>query len=117
MDNIKQKIVDAVKYAQEQLGFKLVDGSWGNSQNKCACPMGCVLLQNNKSFTEDDGDASTQDAADILGVSRNWVACFISGFDHEDDISLDTPMGRDAFKLGLELHNELLPSKAESDLP
>lgn len=114
MDNIKQKIVDAIKFAKEH-EYSLVYGSWGNSTDKCACPMGCVLLQ--KGYELKDDDEPTDNicgAAELLGVSEGWVSNFISGFDNEIDPSISN---KDSYKLGIEIRNQFNPQKTESDLP
>ena len=42
--DIEQTIRQSVEKAKQN-GFTLVHQDWGSLSNKCACPMGCVILQ------------------------------------------------------------------------
>lgn len=105
--NIKQKIVDCIKDATENLGYKLVEGKWGNNDNKCACALGCVLATSNvnSGFISDDPEDNKEYAAKILNVSSEWVECFISGFDGDSESNIEISH-RDAYDMGIQVREE-----------
>lgn len=106
VNEIKTKIANAIRYAKGQLGFQLVAEDWGSTKGKCACALGCLLVQNNCDIPE-DGDKASEKAAEILGVSREWVNDFITGF---DDGYPSEPNEAEASRLiGAELRDEFLP--------
>src|SRR5271166_1683897 len=81
--DIKNKILESIKYATDELGYTLISEDWGTATHKCACPMGCVLLQDNPKDVvriEDSQDNETS-AAEILGVDLKWITSFIDGYD------------------------------------
>lgn len=106
MNNLKDKIVSYIKRAQEDFGITLVTEDWGSKPTKCACPLGCVLLVNNIDVT-DDAEQNGYEAADLLGVSENWIESFIYGFD-ADDVH---PINQEAYQLGIDIRNEFNPTK------
>jgi hypothetical protein len=107
--DIKQKIIDSIKWAQDNLNFTLVSDDWGTVNNKCTCAMGCVLLKNDPKdlviieYLRDTG----RKAAEILGVSEVWVESFTDGFDGNG--RSDTASEPKAFLLGAEIAAETFP--------
>ena len=104
MNELKNKIIAGIKYAQEVLGITLITEDWGSKPTKCACPLGCVLLSNNIDVLEDN-DQNTAEAGDLLCVSKVWIDSFIYGFDGEHGHAEN----QEAWQLGNEIRNELNP--------
>src|SRR5512142_1746799 len=102
MEQIKNKIVAGIKYATEKVGFKLIQGDWGNKEARCACALGCVLIANDHGIC-DDSDQNEFEAAHVLDVSQEWVQNFISGFDNELEANVTDEK---AFELGKEIRSE-----------
>ena len=96
MGNIKQKILDGIQFAKNQLGITLVTEEWGSKETKCACALGCVLLANDVGLT-DDAEQNAQGAAEALGVDESWIDNFIRGFDGD---SPDEDEDEEAWELG-----------------
>jgi hypothetical protein len=111
MVHLREKIVNGINYAKEKLGFTLVYEDWGSKQGRCACALGCMLLANDSSLTNDPEDNAVE-AAQLLGVSEEWVNSFISGFDNGDPILEDV----DAYNLGKQLCHELKPIRSDDFL-
>jgi hypothetical protein len=105
MSELKDKIVSAIKSAQEK-GITLVKHNWGSKNTKCACPLGCVLIANEHTIYNDEED-NAQAVAELLDVSEDWVTNFIYGFDG-DPIDRYNPY-MDAWNLGYELRHEIKP--------
>jgi hypothetical protein len=105
MSNIKNKIVEGIQTAKEQLGITLITEEWGSKQTKCACALGCVLLANNHGLS-DDAEQNATEAAEILGVSESWIDNFIRGFDGD---SPDEDEPEEAFEIGEEIRKQLNP--------
>lgn len=103
MDEIKNKIIADIKFAQDILGITLISDEWGNKNTKCACALGCVLLVNHDAVY-DDPEENGQAIASILDVSEDWVNNFLNGFDGKA-IHISTRF-QEAWKLGLEIRNE-----------
>lgn len=82
MDELKNKIIEAVKFGKEKLGFTIVCQGWGDPRTNCACPLGCLLLKNKHGLFY-DVHLNEVTAADLLEVSQSWVDNFIRGFDGE----------------------------------
>jgi hypothetical protein len=81
--DIKQTILDSIKWTTETLGFTLVSEDWGNATHQCTCAMGCVLLKNDPKdvvLIEEERENSKK-AAELLGVTEEWIDSFIDGFD------------------------------------
>src|ERR1700679_3678427 len=77
--SIRETILNSIKYVRETIGYTLISEEWGSSNSKCACAIGCVLIQNDPkqiNFTDLAARASK-----ILNVSEIWVDSFIDGFD------------------------------------
>lgn len=100
-EEIKQKILDSIEYATNTLGFTLVQGNWGSSENKCACALGCVILKNGLEIL---GEGLEEDnaivAAELLGKPKCWIDDFINGFD-SDEIGTY----HEGWKIGNEIKN------------
>lgn len=105
MNEIKNKIIADIKFAQDILGITLINEGWGNNHTKCACAIGCVLIVNHGKMY-DKLEENVSAASHILGVSEKWINNFIVGFDA--DVSSPTNYD-DAYKLGIEIYNETLP--------
>lgn len=110
LSQIKNKIVDGIKYATEKVGFKLIQGEWGSKNAQCACALGCALIANDHGIS-DDSDQNAFEAAQVLEVSQDWVYNFISGFDNENDSDITEP---EAFNLGKEIREQFKPEKEPS---
>lgn len=106
MNELKDKIVSYIKRAQKDFNITLVSEEWGDSPTKCACALGCVLLGNDY-YLSGDNEINAEIAAEILGVSEEWTENFIYGFDG-DPAGINNPQG-EAWRLGLEIRNELNP--------
>lgn len=105
MNNLKNRIIDGIKFAQER-GFTLVDSDWGSDTTQCACALGCFLISNQEMISEDPED-NARVVAEILNVPENWVNNFISGFDgHPSKIYADY---EEAWLLGIEIRMETNP--------
>jgi len=106
--DIEQTIRQGVEKAKQN-GFTLVHQDWGSLTHKCACPMGCVILQADPTndILEDAPQASIV-AATILHVSDAWVDSFTAGFDDEEDTS-PTHHIKAAWELGQKFRQEIKP--------
>jgi len=105
MNDLKDKIISNIKYAQER-GFTLISDDWGGESSKCACALGCVLIANEQMVSNDPEDNALTAAA-LLGTSEDWINNFLNGFDGKQ-IHIST-RHQDAWKLGLEIRNETKP--------
>jgi len=106
--SVKQKILDSIKYAREELGFTLISEDWGDVSAKCACALGCVLLQDDpKDGVQSKPKDNCSKAATLLGVNSKWIDCFIDGFDANG--SALTAPNAEAWELGLEIAKETKP--------
>jgi hypothetical protein len=105
MSSIKNKIVEGIQQAKENLGITLIYEEWGSKQQKCACALGCVLLANNHGLC-DDAEQNATEAAEILGVSESWIDNFIRGFDGD---SPDDDEPGEAWEIGNSLREETKP--------
>lgn len=115
-DNIKQTIIDSIKWTTENLGFTLIKEDWGTANRKCTCAMGCVLLKNDPKdlvIIEDEKD-NTVKAAEILGVDEDWINSFIEGFDTSG--SVHEAKVPEAWELGAEVAKETNPPTMEEAL-
>jgi hypothetical protein len=108
IEQIKNKIVDGIKYATEKVGFKLIEGEWGSKEEMCGCALSCMLIANDHGIAMDDAEQNEVEAAHVLGVSTEWVENFISGFDNDIDTNITD---EEAFKLGHELRDQFKPVK------
>jgi len=106
--NAKNKILESVKFVQKELHYTLIYEDWGNSLDKCACPMSCLLIKENVPEALAT-DKKIVKAAEILSVSEEWVDSFIDGWDAEGYGSRDYAKNPDAWTLGQELKHELNP--------
>lgn len=107
--DIKQVILDSIKWTRETLGWTLISEDWGTANNKCTCAMGCVLLKHNPEDTviiEEERENATV-AAELLEVSELWVDSFIDGFDGNGTAAMcKVP---EAWDLGWEIAKETKP--------
>jgi hypothetical protein len=72
---IKEKIISSIGKAEDK-GFTLITDDWGSVSAKCACAIGCVLVVEGKPI-----NSTITVAAQILGVSDEWITSFTDGFD------------------------------------
>lgn len=116
MSNIKQTIVDSIKYTTDTLGWTLIKEDWGLAKHKCTCALGCVLLKHNPQdvvILEEDRE-NTAAAADVLGVTSAWVDAFIEGFDGSG--TAEQSKEPEAWKLGAEIAQDTDPPTLEEVL-
>jgi hypothetical protein len=103
---IKQQILDSIKFVREEKGFTLISEDWGDPSHKCACAMGCVLIKGESKTALGSSDSAAS-AAELLGVSEKWVDSFIEGFDdHGSPPESSIPA---AWSLGREIAEETKP--------
>jgi hypothetical protein len=102
-NDIKQKIVEAISQAKKK-GYTLISNSWGREVEKCACPMGCVLVANGMT---PNTAYNLVDSANILGVPTVWITSFIEGFDNIG--TAPAAYCQEAWELGHELRTEMNP--------
>jgi hypothetical protein len=111
IEEIKNIIINSVYHAIHKKNYILITQSWGNDLEKCACPLGCVLVKNNILLRTDTPVlASTPnynktEIMNILGVSLEWIDSFTSGFDNFGKIFTN----KEAYELGAELRRILNP--------
>lgn len=112
IEEIKDIIMNSVYYAIHKKDYILLTQSWGNDLEKCACPLGCVLVKHNISLRTDAPVLSSTpnynkiEIMKILGVSLDWIDSFIIGF---DDFSNENISNKEAYELGLLLRRILNP--------
>lgn len=106
---LKQKILDSIKFAQEELKYTLVSDEWGAKEYKCACALGCVLAQNNPDNLALNGTDKLRitKAEELLSVSEEWIDSFIEGFDG-NGVS-DTAKVPGAWEMGFAIAKETKP--------
>lgn len=75
---IQKKISDAIAKAQES-GFTVICEDWGDSQQKCACPLGCLIVANGVTLGRPGENFNK--AAELLDQDQEWVDSFIAGYD------------------------------------
>jgi len=107
--DIKKKILNSIKYAREELGFTLVSEDWGNLEHKCACALGCVLVQDDPKNADRLGSSTLAAAsvALILDVSDKWVDSFMEGFDGNGNA--DQTVEPEAWEMGSAIAKETKP--------
>ncbi len=105
---IKKQIVKGIEEAR-QAGITLVCNDWGDKQNKCACALGCLLLEKDI-LVSGDSDQNKERAAHLLGVSQEWVESFYYGFDNLNVGGAGVVEAYpDAYHLGKQLREESGP--------
>lgn len=105
--DLKEKILESIKYAREKLNYTLISEDWGLPARKCTCAMGCVLLKDNPKDLDRVRNESAMGAAKVLGVNEAWVDAFIDGFDGHG--TADESKVSAAWTLGLEVRQETKP--------
>lgn len=107
--NIKQTILDSIKYVKDELGFTLISEDWGSVERKCACALGCVLVKDSPKDKNrlDSSAGCAASAALLLNVEEKWVDAFIEGFDG-NGTSKESSVP-DAWELGFEIAKETTP--------
>ena len=106
---IKQLILDSIKWTVNTLGWTLISDDWGNANDKCTCAMGCVLLKDNPQdvvIIEEERENASK-VAELLGVSELWVDSFINGFD--GNRTFESSKLPEAWAMGAELAKETKP--------
>ena len=116
MKDIKKKIMDSITYTREQLGFTLISENWGEASYKCACAIGCVLINDKpKDMVRIENDKERYlVAAEILEVNEQWIDCFIEGFDYFSEEEGDSGFAKnsinpEAWELGWTIAKETKP--------
>lgn len=105
--NIKKKILDSIKQMRAQ-GYTLISEDWGNTKEKCACAMSCVILSNNPKDGWLLGSSdSAQTAADVLEVNWDWIDSFLDGYDGNGDSK--GARVKEAWEIGAEVAKEAKP--------
>lgn len=105
MISVREKILSSIKYVRDTIGYTLVFGEWGSSNSKCACAIGCVLLENDPKQI-DFLDLHYR-ASKILNVSELWIVSFINGFDGIGN-GRETAVPK-AWKMGYSIATETKP--------
>lgn len=111
IEEIKDIIMNSVYYVIYKKDYVLLTQSWGNDLEKCACPLGCVLVKNDISLRTDTPllastpNYNKTEIMKILGVSLEWIDSFIIGF---DDLSKESS-DKEAYDLGSLLRRSLNP--------
>lgn len=100
IEAIKKKIAEGVDAALAK-GYILVTGSFGDSE--CACPLGCLLLNNGFEISK-EFSINADRAAYVLGVDSEWILDFYHGFD-----GLPSLGNKVAHDLGCEFNVEYKP--------
>lgn len=106
--DIEQTIRQSIEKAKQN-GWTLVHQDWGHLDSKCACPMGCIILQADPTNDILNGPSASIEAAKLLHVSDAWVDSFTSGFDDEDLDEGAADHIKVAWELGKKLHQEFNP--------
>lgn len=107
--SIKQQILDSINNATNKLGWSLITEEWGNETLKCACALGCVLINENPSELDifsSETEENVAETAKILGVTELWVKSFIQGFD--DGPVVEDFGCPDAYRMGKEIRDETI---------
>lgn len=95
---IKETILNNIKTAREN-GITLITEDWGRSDKKCACALGCILINNNHVLSDEDSEHYNAIVQDYLNVWETWVDQFIRGYDGETPTDVDI----DAYRLGQDI--------------
>lgn len=106
--DIKQKITDSIKEARRN-GIVLVSEDWGSKSLGCACPLGCLFIQNE--IPIEDHDDNIKKAAELLETDPEWIDNFYHGFDGMSPtyISTNNSSYIEAYHLGAELREQFEP--------
>ena len=106
---IKAKILENIRYAQEKMGYTLISDDWGNSEERCADAIACVIRVNDPddSVVIDGTPEDVEAAATILGVSVDWVESFLDGYDRNGSSKLASVP--EAWTIGHEVSIECNP--------
>jgi hypothetical protein len=107
MNQIRYEIIKSIIHVKDELSFTLVTEDWGNSKSKCSCALGCVILTKDRIISP-DAAKNMSVAAELLGVSLDWVCNFMCGFDKQRP---DSDSNLEAYELGIELNNYFQPIK------
>ncbi len=107
-------IRNAMKWCKRK-GIGITTGDWGvesdDEEKKfisegSVCALGALLIKKSGEIEYDPfrggkplTEMQVEDAAaEILGVDKNWVACFVSGFDGDDESACNDLLGWDDVK-------------------
>ena len=75
---IQEKIRAGIEKAKS-LGYELICEDWGDDNQKCACPLGCLIVANDVKIGKPNENFNK--AAELLGLDQEWVNSFIAGYD------------------------------------
>jgi hypothetical protein len=81
--DVKQTILDAIKYTSRELGWTLISGNWGDVDQKCTDALGCLLIKDNPEDIDiiEEHLENAEKAAELLEVSEEWIESFLEGYD------------------------------------
>ena len=108
--NSKHKILDSIETVINTWGWTLISEDWGNNDFRCACPLGCLLINEETKYKDvrlEVPMGHTLKVAELLEVSTAWVNCFMDGFDG-DGTGDDAPEP-EAWNIGQEIAKEFEP--------
>ena len=115
----KEIIVNAAKWAMNTKHITLIKNDWwnydrDNDSDKCACPLTCLLLQNNEDvvYWQSDGEEPLEipqetidEVANLLHLSDpRWIWDFIAGVDGNTTREV---IYRGAYSIGHQISSQL----------
>jgi len=112
IQEIKEKILNGIKYTTNAKGYTLVKSGWGSVEDKCACALSCLVLAE---YDEKDIDHCRKEikggdivkkAQQILQIDGSWISSFWHGFD-----GVGGGCNAEANQLGRDLAKELNPPR------
>lgn len=102
---ILEKIQAGIETAKSR-GYELVCEDWGDDNQKCACPLGCLIVANDAELGKPTENFNK--AAELLGLNEQWIDSFIAGFDKGYLTYGEEPI-KEAKEMGTKLRAELDP--------
>ena len=86
LNALREKIELAIVSAKSK-GYSITAEDWGcdfgEIGNLCCCPLGSVIIQNNKPLRSNDSKSNRRTAADVLGLTLHEIDVFTSAYDHD----------------------------------
>lgn len=104
-----QKILEKIRAGIETAksrGYELVCEDWGDDKQKCACPLGCLIVANDVKIGKPTENFSK--AAELLGLDEHWIDSFIAGYD-KGYLTYGDVAIQEAKDMGAKLRAELDP--------
>lgn len=102
---IQKKISDSIAKAQES-GFTLICEDWGDDNQKCACPLGCLIVSSGTAL--DKPGKNFTKASELLEQDQEWIDSFIAGYDRSFLTYGQEPI-KEAYDMGQKFRKELDP--------